>query len=170
MALFDRKMLLNQDTTACFTGHRTYNGEGEDALREAIRTLYGEGYRTFLSGMAVGFDLAAAEAVVALREELAGLQLVAVVPFEGMERKFSEGDKGRFRAILATADNVITIAPRYSVEVYALRNNFLVGYSSATIAYFDGSKGGTAYTVRRAVKSLHRYINLYPNPQQKLGF
>lgn len=162
--------LYNIYTTACFTGHRSYCGEREAQLREAIRNLYKEGYRTFLSGMAAGFDLAAAEAVVAMREELAGLQLIAIVPFEGMECKFSERDKGRFRTILAAADKVVTLAPRYSVEVYAVRNNFLVDNASATIAYFDGSKGGTAYTVRRAVKSLHRYINLYPNPQQELGF
>lgn len=160
----------NIERTACFTGHRSYGGECEERLYEAIRTLYKDGYHTFLCGMAVGFDLAAAEAVVALGRELAGLELVAVVPFEGTERNFSEADKGRFRAILAAADKVVTLAPRYSAEVYAVRNNFLVDNSSAIIAYFDGSKGGTAYTVRRAVKSLHRYINIYPDPQRTLAF
>lgn len=120
--------------------------------------------------MAVGFDLAAAEAVLALRNELPEISLVAVIPFEGMERKFSEGDKVRFRDILVNADKVVSLAPRYSVELYSLRNNFLVDNSSAVIAYFDGSKGGTAYTVRRAIKRLHRYINLYISPQQEILF
>ena len=160
----------NKEITACFTGHRTYRGESDEALVIAIRNLYCEGYRTFLGGMAVGFDLAAAEAVLALKEELHDISFVAVVPFEGMERKFSEGDKARFRSILERADRSITLAPRYSAEVYAVRNNFLVDNSSAVIAYFDGSKGGTAYTVRRAIKQLHRYINLYINPQQVILF
>ena len=95
--------------------------------------------------MALGFDIEAAEVALALRGELAGLRVVAVVPFEGMQRGFSEEWQSRFERIIAEADEVITLAPKYSVEVYAVRNNFLVDNSSACIAYFDGSKGGTAY-------------------------
>ena len=118
--------------------------------------------------MAFGFDIEAAETVLALQQELAGVRVVAVVPFEGMQRGFSEEWRRRFEHIVAEADEVITLAPKYSVEVYAVRNNFLVDNSSAIIAYFDGSKGGTAYTVRRAVKGLLRIINLYNNPQREL--
>lgn len=160
----------DREITACFTGHRSYDGSRRAELECAIRELYARGYRNFLCGMAVGFDLAAAEAVLALRNELPEISLVAVIPFEGMERKFSEEDKVRFRDILTSADKVVSLAPHYSVELYSLRNNFLVDNSSAVIAYFDGSKGGTAYTVRRAIKRLHRYINLYINPQQEILF
>ena len=130
--------------------------------------MYALGYRNFLCGMAVGFDIEAAEAVLALREEFVGVRIVAIVPFEGMQRGFSEEWRRRFEHIVAEADEVITLAPKYSVEVYAVRNNFLVDNSSAIIAYFDGSKGGTAYTVRRAVKGLLRIVNLYNNPQREL--
>lgn len=118
--------------------------------------------------MAVGFDIAAAEVALSLRCELAGLKVVAVVPFEGMQNSFSVSWQHRFNQIVAGADEAVTLAPKYSSEVYAVRNNFLVDNSSACIAYFDGSKGGTAYTVRRAVKSLLRLTNLYPNPQGEL--
>ena len=137
-------------------------------MARAIKTLYAEGYRNFLCGMAVGFDIAAAEAALALRQELAGLRVVAIIPFEGMQSRFSERDRTRFERIVAEADETITLAPRYSAEVYAVRNNFLVDNASACIAYFDGSKGGTAYTVHRALKSLLQIINLYPNPQGQL--
>lgn len=120
--------------------------------------------------MAIGFDIAAAEVALDLRRELAGLRVVAVVPFEGMQNRFSEDDRNRFNHIIAEADDSITLAPRYSAEVYAVRNNFLVDNSSAVIAYFTGEKGGTAYTVRRAVKKLAYIINIYNNPQQKLTF
>ena len=130
--------------------------------------MYALGYRNFLCGMAFGFDIEAAETVLALRQELAGVRVVAIVPFEGMQRGFSEEWRRRFEHIVAEADEVITLAPKYSVEVYAVRNNFLVDNSSAIIAYFDGSKGGTAYTVRRAVKGLLRIVNLYNNPQREL--
>ena len=158
----------DKDITVCFTGHRTYDGSRNEELARAVRRLYAEGYRNFLCGMAVGFDIAAAEVALDLREELCGLKVVAVTPFEGMQNRFSESDRNRFEQIVKCADESITLAPRYSTEVYAVRNNFLVDNSSACIAYFDGSKGGTAYTVRRALKSLLQIINLYPNPQGEL--
>ncbi|MBR5106109.1 MAG: DUF1273 family protein [Alistipes sp.] len=161
-------MAYDREITACFTGHRTYDGSRNSELERAIRELYALGYRNFLSGMAIGFDIEAAEVALALREKLAGLRIVAVVPFEGMQKGFLEADRTRFERIVAEADETVTLAPKYSVEVYAVRNNFLVDNASACIAYFDGSKGGTAYTVRRAVKSLLRLTNLYHNPQGKL--
>ena len=60
----------SREHTAAFTGHRRYDGECDDALRAVVRELYGRGFRVFWSGMALGFDLAAAEAVLALRGEL----------------------------------------------------------------------------------------------------
>ena len=158
----------NKDTTACFTGHRTYDGSRNEELARAVRELYALGYRNFLCGMAVGFDIVAAEVTLSLREELAGVRVVAIVPFEGMQKGFSEPWRSRFERVVAEADESITLAPKYSTEVYAVRNNFLVDHSSAIIAYFDGSKGGTAYTVRRAVKGLLRLTNLFHNPQGKL--
>jgi uncharacterized phage-like protein YoqJ len=84
-------------------------------LESAIRELYALGYRNFLCGMALGFDIEAAEVALALRQELEELQIVAVVPFEGMQRGFSEAWQSRFELIVAEADEVITLAPKYSV-------------------------------------------------------
>ena len=161
---------LSSDITACFTGHRTYDGSRNHELESAIRELYNRGYRNFLCGMAVGFDIESAEVALALRGELAGLRVVAIIPFEGMQRGFSEEWRSRYERIVAEADKVITLATHYSASIYAQRNNYLVDKSSAVIAYFDGSKGGTAYTVRRAAKNLAYIINIYNNPQQKLDF
>ena len=158
----------NKDITACFTGHRSYNGSRNDELERAIRDLYTQGYRTFLCGMAVGFDLAAAEMALALREELPEIEVVAVIPFEGMQCRFSASQRATFEDILEKVNSKVILATHYSSEVYAVRNNYLVDNSSACIAYFDGTKGGTAYTVRRAVKNLVRVINIYNNPQRAL--
>ena len=123
-----------------------------------------------MCGMAVGFDLAAAELSIALRNELKGLKVIAIIPFEGMQKRFSASQKLTFERIKAEADEVIILATNYSPSVYATRNNYLVDNSSAVITYFTGEKGGTAYTVRRAVKSLSRITNIYNNPQQTLTF
>lgn len=120
--------------------------------------------------MAIGFDLEAAKIALALRSELADIKVLAVIPFEGMQLRFSASQRSLFDKVASEADEVITLASDYSASVYAVRNNFLVDNSSAVIAYFTGEKGGTAYTVRRAVKSLSLITNIYNNPQQKLTF
>lgn len=164
MAIFDTRQCV------AFTGHRSYNGERYDMLLTTIRELYNEGYTTFLSGMALGFDMAAAEAVISLRRELPALRLISVIPFEGQQRGFPQQERERFERIVATADQSITLLPQYDIRAYHNRNDFLVENSSAVIAYFTGESGGTAYTVRKATKRGLRLINLHLNPQQMLDF
>ena len=120
--------------------------------------------------MAIGFDLAAADIALSLREEFPDISVVAVIPFEGMHHRFPAAQRTLFERVAAEADEVITLALHYAPNVYALRNDYLVDNSSAVIAYFTGEKGGTAYTVRRAVKSLSLVVNIYNNPQQKFNF
>lgn len=148
--------------TAAFTGHRTYCGEASAALRCAVGTLYAEGFRTFLSGMAAGFDLAAAEAVLECRRTLPGLRLVAVVPFEGQQNRFSSRDRELFERIIAAADETVVLSAHYHKGVYMLRNDYLVAHAARIVAWFDSSPGGTFYTLRRAVQAGRRIDNLCP--------
>ena len=121
--------------TVAFTGHRHYAEECAESLSDTIRTLYAQGFRTFLSGMAIGFDMAAAEAVIALRGELKGLRLECIVPFEGMERRFSSDSRERFRRIIDAADCVEVLAPRYAHNVYFQRNDalYLIAWTLAAV-------------------------------------
>ena len=98
--IFDR-MILNPRTCVAFTGHRTYRGETGDALSRTLEELCARGFRTFVSGMAVGFDLAAAEAVLALRERCPEVRLVAAVPFPGQARHFPHKERARYERVLA---------------------------------------------------------------------
>ena len=155
-------MIPDPCTTVAFTGHRTYCGEASAALAAAIRGLHAHGFRTFLCGMAVGFDLAAAEAVLELRERAPGVRLVAAVPFRGQEMRFSPADRERFRRVLAEADSVEVLAPAYHRGCYAVRNDFLVDNARVLVAWYDGSPGGTRYTVRRALGRGLEVVNLCP--------
>ena len=133
-------MIPDPCTTVAFTGHRTYCGEASAALAAAIRGLHAHGFRTFLCGMAVGFDLAAAEAVLELRDSLPGLRLVAVVPFGGQEARFSNADRVRYRAAMSSADDAVSLL----------------------VAWYDGSPGGTRHTVFRALRRGLEFVNLHP--------
>ena len=150
--------------TACaaFTGHRTYRREADDRLRRTIRMLHAAGTRTFLSGMAVGFDLAAAEAVLACRAELPDLRLVAVIPFLGQQQRFSPSDRIRFDRIAAAADVKLILSESYHPNVYALRNDYLITHAATLITWYDGSVGGTRYTVERALARGRKLIHLHP--------
>lgn len=154
-------MKIERDTAAAFTGHRTYEGQRDDELCVAVRRLHARGVRTFLTGMAAGFDLAAGECVVRLRDELEGLRLVCVVPFAGHERSLHGSLRGRYDAVLAAADSVIVLAQSYHPRAYHVRNDYLVDNSSFVVAYYDGSDGGTQYTVRKALREGLAVENLY---------
>lgn len=166
-------MNFDPATTASFTGHRTYCGEAARLTDLTVERLTRDGITDFLCGMAVGFDMAAAESVMRMRTLLADrtVRLTAVVPFRGQESRFTAAEQSRYRRILAAADCVIYLAERYSPECYMRRNDFLVDNSSVTVAWYDGSpKGGTRYTVRRAQRLGRRIINLRPAEQMEIEF
>lgn len=155
-------MIHATSATVAFTGHRSYRSEADAALCRKIEELHALGCRTFLSGMAAGFDLAAAEAVIACRSRLSGLRLVAAVPFEGHINRFSTEDRERFRRIAAAADETAVLSERYHRGVYMVRNDYLIDRAARVVAWFDGSPGGTCYTVQRALKSGRQVDNLCP--------
>ena len=64
----------NKDSTCCFTGHRPQKlhqeaEEVREGLEKAVKQAYEEGYRFFITGMAMGVDLWAGEAVLKLKEQ-----------------------------------------------------------------------------------------------------
>ena len=83
------------------------------------------------------------------------IQLACDSAFEGVD------------IVLGAAEN--DIAKQFAPAIVKAGAVF-VDNSSACIAYFTGEKGGTAYTVHRAVKNLSYIVNIYNNPQQKFDF
>ncbi|MBO7312093.1 MAG: DUF1273 family protein [Alistipes sp.] len=89
-----------KEITLSFTGHRPEKIEGynanpqevearvREALAEATKMFYRHGYRRFMTGMADGVDLWAADEILRAveRGEMAEAEIVAVVPFKGHHR------------------------------------------------------------------------------------
>lgn len=160
-------MNLLRPKTVAFTGHRSYRGEADLLLAETVRALYGRGYRIFLSGMAEGFDLAAAEVVLSLRKELPDLRLVCVLPYSDHPAHRPSELLPRYRRVLLGADQVVPLSTHYYAACYHHRNDYLVDHASYLVAWYDGSAGGTQYTVRRAHAAHLPVENLWPDPQLK---
>ena len=71
LSFFKNKIVDFGEKKSCaFTGHRQL---GEDfslkKLKKSIKTLIEQGVDTFYNGMAMGFDLAAAEMVLILKKK-----------------------------------------------------------------------------------------------------
>lgn len=167
---FLEKLTLQPLSTVSFTGHRKIEPTRhinkyqfvQQAIEKTIRELYQQGYNTFMTGMAEGFDLIAGNAVLNLRHELENLKLVCVIPFQGQQTYFNPKWKKMYAEILASADEAVCLSERYSKDVYFMRNDYLVAHCSCMVCYYNGGqRSGTGYTVRRAEKAKHKIINLY---------
>ena len=139
----------------CFTGHRPEKiGQPEYAvkrlLEEEIRRAIFDGLYVFISGMARGVDILAAEVVLKLRDEGLGIRLICASPYEGFELGWKEEWQSRYNKILETADLVRFICPKYSRSCFQERNKWLVDHSSRVIAVYNGGSGGTRNTIEYA--------------------
>ena len=153
-----------------FTGHRSYHHEADMKLDTIVANLYDEGARTFRVGMADGFDLAAAEAVIRLQSTHDDISLEAYTPFPTFASGFSSTDAIRYDAIISHCDSVTYAMERYHNSAYMLRNNMLVDGAQVVVAWWNGTRSGTGYTVGRARRNRCRIINLYPQPQLEIDF
>lgn len=152
--------------SVCFSGHRSVPSDKRRELKRRLKSeiakAYADGYRCFYCGMAMGFDLLAAEAALSLQSELKDLQVIAVVPFRGQSERWSQEAQAKYDAILRIVDDVAVLSEGYYSGCLLRRNDYMVSRSSRLIAYFDGNpKGGTFYTVREAKRQGLDIVNLY---------
>ncbi len=166
-------MNISAATTVAFSGNRTiiipseYSAdEFEELVRKEllanIKGLYDEGFRTFLSGGAIGFDLIAAEEVLRFKESHSDVSLVIVIPFDDHDKKYSDEDKQRYGRVKILSDSVIVINQEgYSLAAYHMRNDFLVNNCNHLIAYSNGHGRGTISTINKALKRGVMVTNLY---------
>ena len=135
----------------CFTGHRpeklTRSQEQIIAeLERAIRQAISDGYRVFVSGMAPGVDIWAAEIVIRIRNEGADIKLICASPFEGFEKRWSSWE-ARYNAIMDNCDLKLFICKRNVRGVHQIRNEWMVNHSARVIAVYNGQKSGTKNTI-----------------------
>ena len=140
----------------------------EAALDRAVEHAVSQGYHTFLSGMAAGFDIWAAEAVIRARAHH-DIRLLCAVPHDHQSDRFAPSWKKRYNVCLVNSDAVRVFASNYFSGCFSVRNRFMVDSSSLLICYFDGQAGGTAQTVHYAQSSGLHIINLSPRTYDQLS-
>ena len=142
----------NQVMAVALTGHRSIPYDKVPSLRKALRTVilahYNRGIRIFYCGMAMGFDLWAAWAVLSVKADFPGVRLIAVMPFRGQEVKYPDSDKRLYYEIMDETDHSICLYDRYTPNRdYIDRNRAMLDHASMLVCYFNGESGGTASTV-----------------------
>lgn len=157
--------------SVCFSGHRNipflYWKQLKRQLKAEIIKAYTDGYRHFYCGMAMGFDLLAAEVVLSLQPDLTDLQLIAVIPYRGQTERWSDAMKAKYDNILRSSDDVLILSEHYYHGCLLRRNDYMVIHSSRLITWYDGKpKGGTFYTCRKATANGLAVTNLYDSHQE----
>ncbi len=164
---------------ACFTGHRPRRdgllfapGEARterlaERAEDAIRLLCAQhGVRVFLCGMAMGFDLFAAQRLLDLKrrgeipEEVA---LIAVLPYpqHAWDLK-QERWRRTHREVLQCAQDQFVVSSQRGMDAFRRRNAFLVAHAMYVVAYWSHDiHSGTGQTVRMAQQQDRVLLNLY---------
>lgn len=150
----------------CFTGHRPEKlnmseAEAKERLRYAIRTAIKEGCYLFISGMARGIDMWAAEIVLEERANNPEIALFCASPFEGFEKRWSFEERERYNYIMNNADQKYFVSEHYSKSCFQIRNQFMVDHSQRVIAAYNGEPGGTRNTINYANKKGIEVINIF---------
>lgn len=130
-------------------------------LESEIRKAIDDGFVTFISGMARGVDIWAAEIVLRLRDEGMPIHLICVSPFEGFERSWSDDWKRRYNSVMRQADIVKFVCPEYSRACFQIRNVWMVERSARVIAVYNGELRGTKNTIDYANKKRVEVISNY---------
>ena len=159
---------MKRIATCCFTGHRPekLNCPAEIVIEKvcnAIEDAFSDGFTEYITGMAGGIDIWAAEAVLELRKEFPQIRLICAIPFEGFERSWEDHWKKRYQEILSSSDEIYYISEGYDRGSYQKRNEWMIDHASMVIAGYTGAAGGTKNTLEYAKKQPEytiRYLKL----------
>ncbi len=154
-----------REKSCCFTGHRIIPAEEREAIAKKLaylveRLIVERGVEVFWAGGALGFDMLAAETVLAMKKKFPHIRLHLMLPCPEQADRWNERDAAKYRRILELADYVEYASPTYVVGCMHERNRRLVTNSRYCLCYLTKSNGGTAYTVACAEREGLALINV----------
>lgn len=157
------------------TGHRPqslpfgYNESDEKCillkrtLREVIEKQITEnGVTGFISGMALGVDVYAAEILLGLKAQHPQITLECAVPCENQAEKWREADRARYYNIIHRSDRETILQTQYTPDCMQRRNQYMVDHSDVVIAVWNGKPSGTGNTVSYAKQQGKTVVVIHP--------
>lgn len=155
---------MDREHTCCFTGHRPeklpWGYDERDPrclalkarLDRAVEEAWEKGMRHFICGMAQGADFYFCEAALALRARRPGVTVEAAIPCEEQASRWPEADRERYFRLVEQCDYETMVQRHYDRGCMLRRNRYMVDRSAMLIAVYDGTLGGTMYTLQYAMK------------------
>lgn len=154
---------------AC-TGHRPnklFGGYSEytfNILVEfAAQELLEENADVVISGMALGWDQAVAQASLNLN-----IKLICAIPFRGQELRWPSESVEKYNTILKSSYDIKIISSTFSINSYQNRNIWMVDNCTSLLALWNGTNGGTnncikyAKTTNKPIKNLwEKYVECF---------
>ena len=154
---------MDASRTCCFTGHRPdklpWGFDERDprclalkhSMTREIEGLYLRGFRHYISGMAQGCDLYFAEAALALRERHPDLTVEGAIPCPSQADRWRSDQRRRWQDIMDRCDLETVVQQHYDRFCMLRRDRYMADRSAAVLAVFDGTPGGTQYTLNYAM-------------------
>lgn len=164
--------MRGRQSACCFTGHRPgklpwrYREEDPECvslkrrIADAVETAYQEGYCHFLCGMAQGCDLYFCEAVLDLRSRHPDVTVEAAIPCPTQAEGWPPDQRERYARLVAACDFETLVSDRYTSSCMQRRDRYMVDHASLLIAAFDGTPGGTRYTMEYAMRRGLQIVDL----------
>jgi uncharacterized phage-like protein YoqJ len=144
------------------TGHRPEKIDEEECRSRVFYNLRDLEPSVFITGMAAGFDLWAADVI---QTRLVGWDVWCAVPWAGHKPRVAE--KELYERVKAASSQVIFVDESENYRgawVYQKRNEWMVDHADRLLAYWDGTSGGTANCVKYAKKKGVPVRNIITSP------
>lgn len=146
------------------TGHRPdkLGGYSEDNFNNLVKIgenwLKGLKATKVISGMALGWDQALAQAAINLK-----IPLIAAIPFTNQDKVWGDKSQEIYKDLLSKAIEIVNVSgfDDYKVEYMQKRNQWMVDNCEILLAMFDGTNGGTANCVKYAEQKNKKIVNIY---------
>jgi uncharacterized phage-like protein YoqJ len=156
--------------TACFTGHRKLNGQYEGGIWQKLSGHMAEvvipkltkeyGVGKYISGMALGVDMLAAESVLYNKHRLhTTLELHAAVPYRDQYKIWSMRQQKRYHRILERCDVVHNLyGLHHKINKLHRRNTWMINESNYVVAFWDGTESGGTFNCYSHAKKKNKSI------------
>lgn len=157
---------MNKLRTCFFTGHRRLPAAKFDDIKRILsenieRLIIEYDVRDFISGGALGFDTAAAEAVLEMKKKYPHIRLLLYLPCYGQSTKWGLVQQYKYRMMLSRADEIVYVTEeKYKDGCMQLRNMRMIKDSFFCIAFCILSRSGTGYTLKSAGEVGVKIVNI----------
>ena len=145
------------------TGHRPgklngYSSKAFNVLVDIASKWLEENKPTkVISGMAMGWDMALAQATINKN-----IPLICALPFKGQEKMWSKDIQALYNDLISKAQKIVYVSPEgYTPKKMQKRNQWMVDHADVILAMWDGTMGGTYNCIKYAENKQKSIINLY---------